>query len=113
MPAIDTVATPVATAGAAAVLLELTGISLPPFIWALVGAALLQAYSQQDCSRMRTICQVLLSCMAGAALAVGIAEYTAIQGPHVMHLLALVCGAFAQPALQAIWQKLLEKINAI
>lgn len=113
MAAIETSATPVVAAGVAAVLLEVTGISLHPFVWAMVGAALLQAYSEQACSRLRTICQVLLSCVAGAGIAVGVAEYASIQGVHVMHLLALVCGAFAQPVLQAIWGKLQEKINAI
>jgi uncharacterized metal-binding protein len=113
MAALETAAAPLAATGIAAVLLEVTGISLPPFVWALVGAALLQAYSQQACSRLRTVCQVLLSCMAGAGIAVGVAEYAAIQGAHVLHLMALIFGAFAQPALQAVWGKVQEKINAI
>lgn len=113
MPAIETAAAPLTATGIAAVVLELTGISLPPFVWALIGAALMQAYSKHECSRLRTVCQVMLSCMAGAGIAAGIAEYRAIEGPHVLHLLALIFGAFAQPAMQAVWSKLQEKINVI
>ena len=86
MAAIETAAAPLAATGMAAVVLEITGISLPPFVWALVGAALMQAYSQHECSRLRTVCQVLLSCLAGAGLAVGVAEFAAIEGAHVTNL---------------------------
>jgi hypothetical protein len=100
-------------AGVAAVLLEMTGVSLPPFVWALVGASLTQAYSRHEASRTRTIVQVVLSCLAGAGLAVGAAEFSHVTGMHAVNLLALIFGAFAQPALQALWNKLAEKINAI
>jgi len=113
MAALETATPPLAAAGLTAVLIEYTGISLPPFVWALVGAALLQAYSQQECSRLRTVAQVVLSCMAGAAIALGLAEFAGITGAHVVHLLALIGGAFAQPILQTLFTKLQGKIDAI
>jgi uncharacterized membrane protein YgaE (UPF0421/DUF939 family) len=113
MPAVEPIHPSITVAGVAALLLEVTGISLPPFVWALVGAALLQAYSKSECTRLRAILQVLLSCMAGAGIAVGVAQYAGITGAHVVNLLALIFGAFALPALQAVWTKLQEKINAI
>ena len=96
----------------AAVILEATGLTLPPLVWALVGAAILQAYSTQTVGRFRAMAQVSLSCMAGALIGVSLAEFFVLDSANKIHLLSLVGGMCAQPILNAIGNKVVEKINA-
>ena len=115
MPAIETTSPKAASVaiGFMAVLVESTGIELPIFAWALVGAGFTQAFSEQEISRKRVILQLLLSCLVGAAITTAAAQYSSITNVHFVRIIAVLAGAFAQPLLQAGFNKLMEKINAI
>lgn len=95
-----------------AAVLELTGIDLPPIVWSLIGAALLQGYSDVPVGRWRSIVQVTTSGMMGALLGLGLSHLAGVDHRIVTLMVCGICGAGAHPIISALVQRLVRKIES-
>lgn len=99
-------------AAAAATVLELTGIDLPPLVWSLIGASLMLGYSTTQVGRGRAIAQVLLSGFMGALMGTAVAHIGSVHTRTLMLLICAVCGAGAHPITQALVARFIKKVEA-
>lgn len=105
----STTAAAAAIGAATALLLELTGVDLPPFVWSSIGAAFMQAYSPAPVGRWRAISQVLLSCLLGAILGLGLGALTGASQRHLLLMLCAMGGAGAWPLARAIIARMVKQ----
>lgn len=98
----STTAAAAAIVGGTALLLEVTGVDLPPFVWSSIGAAFMQAYSPAPTGRWRALAQVLLSGLLGAILGLGLGALTGASNRHLLLMLCAIGGAGAWPVTQAL-----------
>lgn len=99
-------------AAVAAFMLELTGVDLPPIVWAFIGAALMQGYSVTPVGRWRAISQVLTSGFMGALLGTALAHLGNIEVRSVVLLMCAVGGAGAHPIMQTLVSRFVKKVEA-
>ena len=84
----------------AAAVLEITGVSMQPIVWALIGAAFGQAYSNVLVGRWRAMIQVTLGGMIGSLIGLGAAYWFSTEHPHAVLLLCALGGAGAHPLVK-------------
>lgn len=95
----------------AGILLEILGIDVPPLVWALVGAALMQGYSEATVSKSRAAVQVAASSMLGAIIGLSITRFAKIDHQHTTYLLCALGGFGAHPLMQVLLSKMTNKIE--
>lgn len=95
----------------AGVILETLGIDVPPLMWSIVGAALMQGYSESSVSRSRVAVQIIASSMLGAIIGLSIAKYAGIAHQHSIYLLCALGGFGAHPLMQVFLTRLTKKVE--
>jgi hypothetical protein len=104
-----------AVAAIAAAFLQIAGVDLPAVIWSAIGAAFMQGHSKQQVSRLRVLVQIvgaaLVGGLMGTVLAGMVPAFAGVQHAHIVFLLCAVCGFGAQPLLQTMLSKLVQKIE--
>lgn len=108
-----TTAAGVGIAAVAAIILEVTGVDLPPLVWSLIGAAFGQAYSNATVGRWRAMAQVLLGGMLGAILGLGGAHLGGIAHTHAVLLLCALGGVGTHPIVNAAVSAVVRKIEKV
>lgn len=106
-----TAASGTVVAAVAAFVLELTGVDLPPIVWAFIGAALMQGYSTLNVSKARAITQVISSGLMGALIGTAIAHLVTVEARPLVLLMCAIGGAGAHPIMQALVAKFIQKVN--
>ena len=97
----------------AGVILEVLGIDVPPLMWAVVGAALMQGYSQATVSRGRATVQIVASSMVGALIGLSVTKFANIDHQQTVYLLCALGGFGAHPLTQKLLLKLSAKIESV
>ena len=104
-------------AAVAAAFLQLVGIDMPPVIWAGIGAAFAQGYSDVQITRFRAAAHILGAAMLGALIGTVLAsflpEFAGLEHRLVIFLLAAVGGFGAQPIMQTLLTKLIKKLGGV
>jgi hypothetical protein len=99
----------------AAGFLQLVGIDMPPVIWACIGAAFAQGYSDVEISRFRVAVHILGGGMLGALMGTVFAsffpEFAGLDHRHLVFMLAAVGGFGAQPIMQTLLTKIVKKLE--
>jgi hypothetical protein len=95
----------------AGVLLDFFGIDVPPLMWAIIGASLMQGYSLVEITRLRATVQVMGSALVGAILGLTLVDLGGVTYEPAKFLACALGGFGAHPVLQALLKRLLEKIG--
>jgi hypothetical protein len=102
-------------AAIAAGFLQVSGIDLPPVLWAAIGAAFMQGHSDEEISRFRVAVHIIGSGLLGGLMAVFFVNLLPTFGDVAMRyatlMTAAVCGFGAQPIMQSLLTKVLKKIE--
>lgn len=98
---------------AAGVVLEILGIDVPPLVWAIVGAALMQGYSEVNVSRGKAAVQIVASSMLGAIIGLSAAKYSGISHQHTVYLLCAIGGFGAHPLMQSFLARFTKKVEEL
>lgn len=95
----------------AGIVLEILGIDVPPLMWSIIGAALMQGYAETSVSRGRAVVQVVASSMVGALIGLSVTKFASIEHQHTTYLLCALGGFGAHPLMQKLLARLESKID--
>lgn len=95
----------------AGIVLEVFGIDVPPLVWSIVGAALMQGYSESTVSRVKASVQIVASSMLGAIIGLSITKFAGIDHQHTTYLLCALGGFGAHPLMRVLLSRLTTKIE--
>lgn len=102
-------------ATATAVFLQMSGIDLPPVLWAMIGASFMQGHNQEEISRLRVAVHIVLSGLLGGLLGTVFVklmpEFSGVDSRHLTLLASAVCGFGSQPLMQRLLAKLSAGID--